>query len=206
MTVVNSLEERRIMSKSIDLEGRSREVSSMGRKAWAVQEEVFIISSTPVWNEQNGPEHKKLCLNLCSWKSLNSIRSRVSSLIPVMSWMLKIDLLEGLIRSHNLFLNSDVVVYERSETSSDSTRWYNFENRCSRTSLSFQFVDHMDEAFADCILIHVQQGLGYTNTEETVHFSVSKYVLVVDTIFYGIKIPTPVLHKAFAYLFHAMPH
>ena len=32
--------------------------------------------------------------------------------------MLNIDLLEGLIRSNNLFLNSVMVVHERSETSS----------------------------------------------------------------------------------------
>ena len=31
--------------------------------------------------------------------------------------MLNIDLLEGLIRSNNIFLNSDMVVHERSETS-----------------------------------------------------------------------------------------
>ena len=74
--VVNSLEERRMMSKSI--------ISSMGRKAWSVQEEVIVIFNT-CWYEQNGLQHKKLCQNLCSWKSLSSTRSQVRSLIPVRS-------------------------------------------------------------------------------------------------------------------------
>ena len=43
--VVNSLEERRIMSKSIDLESRLRR-SLRWEEKWAVQEEVFIIFNT----------------------------------------------------------------------------------------------------------------------------------------------------------------
>ena len=44
--VVNSLEERRVMSKSIDLESRSRRSLRWEKKKWAVQEEMFIIFNT----------------------------------------------------------------------------------------------------------------------------------------------------------------
>ena len=104
--VINSSEKMCIMSKSIDQESRLR------RSLWR------SLSSIPVWHEQNGLEHKKLCLNLCSWRSLNSTRSRVRSLIPMRSCMLNIDLLEGLIRNSNLFLKSDMVVHKRSEETS----------------------------------------------------------------------------------------
>ena len=102
------VENRLPRAMSTALEIRSSR-SLRGLLWWGQCRKRCSLFSDPVWQMHMGLEHWNLCLNLCSRRSLNWTRKRVSSRTPLMPLMPKNDFLAGLTKRTSSFLNTEIV-------------------------------------------------------------------------------------------------